>query len=70
MYKLKLSLLVLTMVASAEAMAASADEIQVYDEAINKVGELNVDVHVNYVSSGIDTPAYSGEIPAHHIASE
>lgn len=54
------------MIASAEVMAASADEIQVYDETINKIGELNVDVHMNYVSSGIKTPAYSGEIPAHH----
>lgn len=54
------------MVASTKVMAASADEIQVYDEAINKMGELNVDVHMNYVGSGIKTPAYSGEIPAHH----
>lgn len=66
MYKLKLGLFALTMLVSAEVMAASADEIQVYDEAINKMGELNVDIHVNYVSSGIDTPAYAGEIPAHH----
>ena len=66
MYKFKLILLALTMFTSAEVMAASADEIQVYDEAINKRGELNVDIHMNYVTSGIKTPAYSGEIPAHH----
>ena len=66
MYKFKLSFLALTMLASAEVMAASADEIQVYDEAINKTGELNVDIHMNYVSSDIKTPAYNGEIPAHH----
>lgn len=66
MYKFKLGLFALAMVASAEVMAASADEIQVYDEAINKKGELNVDIHLNYVPSGIKTPAYSGEIPAHH----
>lgn len=53
------------MAVSTEAVAASADEIQVYDEAINKKGELNVDIHVNYVPSGVKTPAYDGEIPAH-----
>lgn len=51
---------------SGNCLAASADEIQVYDEAINKKGELNVDIHMNYVPSGIKDPAYSGEIPAHH----
>jgi len=66
MYKFKLGLLALAMVASTEVMAASADEIQVYDEAINKKGELNVDIHMNYVPSGIKDPAYVGEIPAHH----
>jgi len=64
--KIKLCLFVLAMVASTEVMAASADEIQVYDEAINKKGELNVDIHMNYVPSGVKTPAYDGEIPAHH----
>ena len=61
-----LCLLVLTMITSAEVMAASADEIQVYDEAINKIGELNVDIHMNYVGSGAKTPSYTGEIPSHH----
>lgn len=64
--KFRSSLLALAMIASAEAMAASVDEIQVYDEAINKKGELNVDIHMNYVGSGIKTPAYNGESPAHH----
>ena len=62
----KLSLLALAMAINTEAVAASADEIQVYDEAINKVGELNVDIHMNYIGSGINTPDYDGEIPAHH----
>lgn len=66
MHKFKLSLLALAMVVSTEVMAASADEIQVYDEAINNKDELNVDIHVNYVPSGIKTPAYDGEVPAHH----
>ena len=48
------------------ANAASADEIQVYDDAINTPGELNVDVHMNYVVSGIKDSAYPKEIPAHH----
>lgn len=66
MYKFKLSLLARAMVASTEVMAASADEIQVYDEAINKKGELNVDIHMNYINSGINIPDYVGEMPAHH----
>lgn len=66
MLKLKLGLFALATIVSAEVMAASADEIQVYDEAINDVGELNVDVHINYVGSGVKTPEYSGEVPAHH----
>ncbi len=66
MYKFKLSLLALALAVSTEAVAASADEIQVYDEAINKMGELNVDIHMNYVPSGIKDPAYVGEIPADH----
>lgn len=48
------------------ASAASSDEIQVYNDAINKPGEASVDLHMNYVVSGVKVPAYSGEIPAHH----
>lgn len=48
------------------ASAASADEIQVYDDAINDPGELNVDVHMNYVASGIKDSTYPKEIPANH----
>jgi hypothetical protein len=66
MRKFKLSLLVLTMFASAKVLAASGDEIQVYNEEINKPGEFGVEVHANYVSSGVKTPAYIGEIPSHH----
>jgi hypothetical protein len=53
-------------VLATNANAASADEIQVYDDAINEVGELNVDVHMNYVISGIKESGYPKEIPAHH----
>jgi hypothetical protein len=52
--------------ASELAYAASEDEIQVYDDAINEVGELNVDVHVNYVPNGIKTRSHDREIPSHH----
>ena len=68
MYKLRLVWLALAMITSSDVMAASADEIQVYDEAINKVGELNVDIHMNYVGSGAKTPSYIGEIPSNHNA--
>ena len=66
MYKVKLSLLLLAMVTSAQVMAASGDEIQVYNEEANKPGEFGVEVHVNYVSTGDNAPAYVGEIPSHH----
>ena len=53
-------------IVSADVLGASSDEIQVYDDAINKPGEASVDLHVNYVPSGVRVPAYGGEIPAHH----
>lgn len=68
MCKFGLSLFVLSMAASAEVLAASSDEIQVYDEAINTVGELNVDIHMNYVGSGTRDSSYVGEIPSYHNA--
>ena len=49
-----------------KAIAASSDEIQVYDDAINEPGEFNVDVHTNYVVSGIKDSEYPKEIPANH----
>lgn len=48
------------------AHAASSDEIQVYDEAINKPGETTLEVHLNTVPSGLKLPAYNGQIPAQH----
>jgi hypothetical protein len=55
----------LSMFASLPAVAASGDEIQVYNDEINAPGELGVEVHTNYVRTGEATPAYPGEIPAH-----
>ncbi len=46
------------------AYAASNDEIQVYDDAINKPGQLGVDVHTNYVASGLKTPQWAGDSPS------
>lgn len=48
------------------AQAASNDEIQVYDDAINKPGELGLDVHMNHVISGIKQPAWPGDAPSDH----
>lgn len=50
----------------AQARAASNDEIQVYDDAINTPGQWGLDTHVNYVASGIRTPGWPGDAPAHH----
>lgn len=46
--------------------AASDDEIQVYNDAINKPGQAGLDVHMNYVVSGVKTPEWQGDVPAHH----
>ncbi|MBE0625539.1 MAG: hypothetical protein IH606_12060 [Burkholderiales bacterium] len=66
MRKLKTAVLLIAALHGANAWAASSDEIQVYDDAISDPGEADMDVHINYVPSGIKTPAYPGEIPAHH----
>lgn len=47
-------------------MAASNDEIQVYDDAINKPGQWGLDTHLNYVASGAKTPAWPGDAPSNH----
>ncbi|MFM9836531.1 MAG: hypothetical protein ACKVOA_10560 [Methylophilaceae bacterium] len=64
--KLNLSVVLYAFALPINASAASADEIQVYDDAINHPGELNVDVHMNYVISGIKDSGYPKEIPANH----
>jgi hypothetical protein len=62
---LNLSLLILCSV-SMQAVAASSDEIQVYDESINARGEFNLDLHMNYVPSGVKESSYPKEITANH----
>jgi hypothetical protein len=48
------------------ALAASNDEIQVYDDGINKPGEMGLDVHTNYVASGQTVPGWPGDAPSNH----
>lgn len=52
--------------ACAQVRAASNDEIQVYDDAINTPGQWGLDTHINYVASGIQTPAWPGDAPSNH----
>jgi len=42
-------------------------EIQVYEDDVNKPGQLGLEVHTNFTFSGRKTPDYAGEIPPHHI---
>lgn len=48
------------------AHAALSDEIQVYDDAINKPGEFGLELHVNTTPRGRTTPDYPGEITPQH----
>lgn len=48
------------------ALASSSDEIQVYDDEINKPGQVGLELHTNYVSSGAKTPAWPGDAPSDH----
>lgn len=66
MFNYKSAILSCAAIVCFDARAASSDEIQVYDQAINKPGETSLDLHMNTVVSGLKVPAYSGEIPAHH----
>lgn len=60
--KTRLPALLLTL-AAAPAWAALYDEIQVYDDSINKPGEWGLEVHVNRTLKGRSQPDYPGEIP-------
>ncbi|MGE5493031.1 MAG: hypothetical protein ACM31P_17290 [Actinomycetota bacterium] len=48
--------------AAPTAFAALSDEIQVYDDSINKPGEWGLEVHVNRTPSGRRQPDYPREI--------
>src|SRR3982750_561570 len=62
-------LLVIAMVASVVAFSALAapDEIQVYLDDVNEPREAGLEMHVNYVLDGPRQPAYSGQMPSHHV---
>ena len=64
--RVKLPLVFCIAVAALTAHAASNDEIQVYDDAISKPGEAGVDLHMNFVPSGVRESSYPKEIPAQH----
>lgn len=46
--------------------AALQDEIQVYDDGINDVGEFGVELHINTTPSGSAAPNYPGEVVSLH----
>jgi hypothetical protein len=60
-----LALLALVAVAGA-ARADLQDEIQVYDDSINKPGQRGLELHVNTTARGRNTPDYPGEITPQH----
>ena len=45
---------------------AAEDEIQVYVDDMNKVGQWGVELHMNYVPQGQTTPETSSGIPSNH----
>lgn len=62
-----LRLLVCGMFAAGHAaQAALPDEIQVYDDSINKPGERGLELHLNTTPGGRTAPDYAGEIPPAH----
>ncbi|MDE3011698.1 MAG: hypothetical protein KGI67_12505 [Pseudomonadota bacterium] len=52
--------------ASPAVQAALTDEIQVYDDSINKPGEFGLELHVNATPAGHGQPAYAGEFTTAH----
>ena len=51
---------------SLSVFAALPDEIQVYHGEISEVGEISVDVHLNYSMKGISTPDFQSERVTNH----
>src|SRR5207253_403283 len=48
--------------------AIDAFEIQVYDDRMNKPGQLSAELHANVTAQGRRDPAFPGEIPPHRMA--
>ncbi len=53
-------------IAAASAHADLTDEIQVYDDGIDKKGQLGLEIHLNTTPDGRAKPDWPGEIPPHH----
>lgn len=51
---------------SCSAYADLTDEIQVYDDSINRAGQLGLELHLNTTLEGRSQPAWPGEIPPQH----
>ena len=59
--------LIATLVAVGQtAHAAQQDEIQVYDDGINKPGQIGIELHVNGTPDGRTKPDFPGEITNNH----
>ena len=52
--------------ASCAVRAALPDEIQVYDDSLDKPGESGLELHLNTTPSGQTAPEYPGETVARH----
>ncbi|NTV11615.1 MAG: hypothetical protein HGA47_12715 [Zoogloea sp.] len=52
---------------AAGAAVAAPDEIQVYEDDMNRPGEYGVELHANFVMQGPRTPSYAGELPSRHV---
>src|SRR5579859_1014667 len=59
-------LLLCAAVDSPPARADLTDEIQVYDDSINRRGQWGLELHLNTTPDGRSIPAYPGEIPPDH----
>jgi hypothetical protein len=60
------ALLALFLAASNIDALAADDEIQVYTDEMNEVGQYGVELHVNYVPQGTKALSHPGEIPSNH----
>lgn len=47
---------------------AAPDEIQVYTEELNDPGAFGLELHLNRTIKGTRTPAYTGQMPSHHLS--
>ncbi|MBS0583617.1 MAG: hypothetical protein JSS42_11010 [Proteobacteria bacterium] len=57
---------ILLALAAANAHADLTDEIQVYDDSINRKGQLGLELHLNTTLDGRSEPDWPREIPPNH----